>query len=294
MSCHRGIILLAESYFMPLADDGLVTPDVGCWALEKYGLVTKFADMFTARMRDKWENLVYVDLFAGAGRARIRETGEIVLSSPLLVACLDNKFDRYIFCEIDEAQLNALSHRVPRDCPDIEAAYILGDVNSTAPRIIENIPEPSKQNRVLTFCFADPFRMDNLSFATIETLASARYIDFLVLVPTDMDANRNVGNYTAPGNTVVGRFTGREDWRERWAPAPTGSTGFSLFVLREFSEHMAELGYKRNEAHESVLVRNYQRSAPLYRLAFYSRHPLGKKFWSETKKYTNKQTTLFD
>jgi hypothetical protein len=81
-----------------LDDDGLETPEVGSWGEDKYRLVRNYAQLFAQSMRGKWECLVYVDLFAGSGRARIRGTSRIVPASPLVV--LDNpaRFSRYIFC----------------------------------------------------------------------------------------------------------------------------------------------------------------------------------------------------
>jgi len=54
-----------------LKDDGLITPEVGAWADDKYRLVGNYAAMFAISMKKKWECQVYIDIFAGAGRARI-------------------------------------------------------------------------------------------------------------------------------------------------------------------------------------------------------------------------------
>jgi three-Cys-motif partner protein len=277
---------------MAIENDGLHIPEVGIWAKEKYGLVQTYCSLFTRSMKPpKWQSLVYIDLFAGAGYARIKETSEIVATSALLAVDIPDRFNRYIFCDIDRDNNEALQKRVSRLYPEIDTRFLCCDVNDAVPDIFANIPSASKDFKVLAFCFVDPFKLDNLAFTTIEKLSS-RFIDFLVLVPTDMDANRNVAPYTAPNSETVARFTGRPDWRTRWNTLTNRQ--FGLFVLEEFSAHMQELQYKPQQMDESVLVRNYQKNAPLYRLAFYSRHDLGKKFWKETKKYNNPQTNLFD
>ena len=277
---------------MVIDDDGLQIPEVGIWAKEKYGLVQTYCSMFTSSMKPpKWQFLVYIDLFAGAGFARIKETSEIITTSVLLAIDIPNRFNRYIFCDIDCDSNEALQKRISRLYPEIDARFLCCDVNNAVPDIFKNMPVASIDFKVLAFCFVDPFKLDDLAFSTIENL-SARFMDFLVLVPTDMDANRNVAPYTSLNNQTVARFTGKSDWRGRWDPITKGQ--FGLFVLEEFSAHMQELGYKPQQNQESVLVRNYQKNAPLYRLAFYSRHDLGKKFWKETKKYNNPQTSLFD
>lgn len=277
---------------MPIQDDGLAIPDVGIWAKEKYALVQTYCAVFARSMKPpKWQSIVYIDLFSGAGYARIKKSSEIVATSALLAMDIPVQFSRYIFCDINCDNNSALQRRVSRLCPKVDARFLCGDANDSVPEIFANMPSASRDFKVLAFCFVDPFKLDNLAFATIEHLSS-RFMDFLVLVPTDMDANRNVTPYTATENSVVARFTGKEDWRDRWHPL--GDKQFGLFVLDEFSEHMEQLNYKPQQTHETVLVRNFQKNAPLYRLAFFSRHDLGKKFWKETKKYNNPQTSLFD
>lgn len=54
--------------------DNLYTPLVGQWSEEKYMLLANYAQVFATSMKDKWEDRVYVDLFAGAGQARIRDS----------------------------------------------------------------------------------------------------------------------------------------------------------------------------------------------------------------------------
>jgi three-Cys-motif partner protein len=277
---------------MPIENDGLRIPEVGAWAKEKYALVQTYCSLFTQSMKPpKWQSLVYLDLFAGAGYARIRETSEIVATSALLALEIPIRFSRYIFIDIDCDNSAALQTRVKRLYPEVDTHFLCCDVNDSVPQILSCIPRANKDFKVLAFCFVDPFKLDNLAFSTIEKL-STRFMDFLVLVPTDMDANRNVTPYTSPANSTVAKFLGKTDWRDKWNIVIDKQ--FGLFILDEFSAHMQELGYKPQQTHDSVLVRNYQKNAPLYRLAFYSRHDIGKKFWKETKKYNNPQTNLFD
>jgi three-Cys-motif partner protein len=173
----------------------------------------------------------------------------------------------------------------------VDARFLCCNVNEAVPEVFANLPDHSRDFKVLAFCFVDPYKLDDLAFSTIEKL-STRFMDFLVLVPTDMDANRNVATYGEPSSEIIARFTGMPDWRARWNEVDDKS--FGLFVLEEFSAHMQKLSYIPQQSSDSVLVRNFQKNAPLYRLAFYSRHDLGKKFWKETKKRNNPQISLFD
>jgi three-Cys-motif partner protein len=221
---------------MIIEDDGHTIPDVGPWAKEKYSLVQTCCAMFATAMKPpKWHSLVYIDLFAGTGFGKVKDTSEIVATSALLSIDIPFRFNRYIYCDIENDNIASLKKRVARLFPDVDARFLCGDVNKAVPDIIANMPVADRDNKVLAFCFVDPFKLDDLSFATIEYL-SRRFMDFLVLVPTDMDANRNVGPYMAPANETVARFTGRQDWRTRWDV--NSKKSFGIFVLEEFSTHM--------------------------------------------------------
>lgn len=274
-----------------LEDDGLETPEVGSWAEEKYRLVKLYASVFTTSIRDKWDELVYLDLFAGCGRARLRDSGRIVPASPFLALTLEHPFGRYIFCERDFDLLNVLQRRVQGEHPEIDARYIQGDVNQQAPRILGQLPRPSSQYKVLAFCFVDPFGLKNLHFETLATLAD-RYMDFLVLVPTGYDATRNEERYLEEDDETVGRFLGLPGWREEWVLAKQSGRTFDRFMTDTFGQCMSSLHYIYEDIDSTQLVRSTEKNLRLYRLVFFSRHKLGAKFWAEVRKSASPQRNL--
>lgn len=273
-----------------LADDGLVTPEIGPWSELKHNLFQAYARVFATSMKNKWER-VYVDLFAGSGRARIRETSRIVLTSPFLAIELPDRFNQYVFCEKDPLQLSALRLRVSRDYPEVKVQFVEGDCNEHIHEILKTLPLHGKQRRVLTFCFADPWNLENLKFSTIKFL-SERFVDFLILIPTWMDANRNVPHYLRPENKTMDNFVGSTEWRKAWQHAESRGETFDRFLTTFYAEQMKQLGYLDHAAEETQLIRSDKKNLPLYRLAFFSRHPLGEQFWKEVKKHINPQTSL--
>jgi three-Cys-motif partner protein len=266
-----------------LDDDGLATPEVGAWAEEKYQLVRYYADVFSRAMANKFR-LTYADIFAGAGHARIRGSRRIVPASPMLVLDLDTPFHRYIYSELDDENATALEARAKKHAPQRDVVVIRGDTNANISRIVSEIPRQS-----LTFCFADPFNLENLRFASVSTLAESRRVDFLILLASGMDANRNEIEYMKTSNRTVELFTGASDWRDRW---PNMNLNFGDFVADEFGHAMKRLGYQYEGLRATRVICN-AKNAPLYRLAFFSRHDLGMKFWYESLRYTNPQTNLF-
>lgn len=137
-------------------DDGLIIPEVGVWSIEKYQLLGGYCDIFTRGMRKLWSNLIYIDLYAGAGYSKIRDNNQILKSSPLIALSVPVKFDKYIFCEENSTSINALSQRIKREYSEMPVQLIEGDCNVRVDDIKNAIPKYSKSNTVLAFCFSDP------------------------------------------------------------------------------------------------------------------------------------------
>jgi three-Cys-motif partner protein len=171
------------------SDDGLVCPEVGGWTEEKHRRVSFYATLFSSAMKEKWDNRIYVELYAGAGYSRVRGTSKFIVGSPILALSVKDPFDKYIFCEEDPEKLHALRVRVERTAPTAKVVYGPGDCNKVAADILAEIPAGSSTDTVLSLCFADPFDI-GLKFETLRTLSTSRYIDFLVLLAVYMDANR--------------------------------------------------------------------------------------------------------
>jgi len=161
-------------------DDGLFCQEVGPWAETKHNLVSYYGRLFSTGMKNKWDRRIYIELYAGAGYSRIRETLRIVAGSPLRALLLPHPFDRYIFCEKDSVSIESLKVRVKRIAPRADVVFIPGDCNDRMPDLLAAIPAGSREDRVLSLCFVDPCDI-GIKFKTIRQLSN-RYIDFLVLL----------------------------------------------------------------------------------------------------------------
>jgi len=276
-----------------LPEDGLVFDDVGAWAEEKHGLVSFYASLFSTAMKDKWHNRIYVELYAGSGRSRIRNKSKFILGSPLLALKLKDPFDKYVFCEQIPAKLDALRIRAGQAAPDAHVAYIQGDCNERVSDILGQIPKGSVGDTALSLCFADPFDI-GLEFETIRKLADARYVDFLILLALGMDANRNYEHYLKEEAVKVDKFLGSDSWRARWATAQWDAIRFTKFLADEFTKSMAILGYIPPAHYTMKEVRSHEKNLPLYRLALFSRHERAYKLWGQVLKYSTDQTAFWD
>ena len=95
----------------------------------------------------------------------------------------------------------------------LNAEFIAGDCNEKTHNICDVIRDLSRNRRVLSFCFVDPFDV-SIKFSTIKTLSNYR-VDFLLLLAVYMDAGRNVAAYTEDENPQIDEFLGLSDWRKK-------------------------------------------------------------------------------
>jgi three-Cys-motif partner protein len=271
-----------------MSDDGWTCPEVGAWTETKHRMVSLYSTLFSSGMKAKWSNRIYVELYAGAGRSKVRGTSKIIPGSPLLALTVKDPFDKYIFCEENAESLEALKARSQQVAPRAAIAYVPGDCNLRTSEILAEIPRGA-----LSLCFADPFDI-SLKFETIRSLANARSVDFLILLALGMDANRNYKHYVKEDADKIDNFLGSESWRERWAAAQWDSIKFTRFLADEFTKSMATLRYIPPPHYTMKEVKIEERNLALYRLALFSRSEVAYKFWGQVLKYGTDQTSLWD
>jgi three-Cys-motif partner protein len=268
--------------------DGLHTPSVGEWGRQKYLRLWTYATIFARGMKHRYRHRVYIDLFAGAGKAVIRETGEIVLGSPLLALSVPDPFTRYVFCDDEEERVAALDARVARDYAWADCTIIHAPAVDAVPQIRAALPT---QGSVLSFCFADPYDL-SFDFSIVERLAAGNRMDFLILLAAQMDGQRNEANYVNPASTKVERLLGDPQWRVKWREAKQHGTGFQQFLMQQYRAAMERIGYQRLMDGDVYRVRTESGQVPLYYLLFFSKNERGYHFWRQTMKYSETQASL--
>lgn len=271
-----------------VVDDGLAIPLVREWSIEKYKLFGYYCDIFTNSMHKHWNNLLYIDLFAGAGYSKIIETGVILRSSAMIALSVPHKFTKYIFCEQDHELLRALKNRVVRDFPAINADFIDGDCNENVETILRQIPPFKKGNTLLPFCFVDPFSLD-FRFDTIKNLGTNRLMDFLILQALHMDGNRNFANYINEENKRIEKYLGLSNWRDDFEVKNLDQRDFVKFLADKYREQMMGLKYLEPRLHQ---IRSNEKNLPLYYLAFFTKHQKGNEFFKIVEKLSSAQTSL--
>jgi three-Cys-motif partner protein len=279
-----------RDYFVSAQDDGLITNPIGPWAEDKYRYVGMYAEMFSTGMKNKWPRRLYLDLFSGPGYSRERDTGRVVLGSPMIALSLPDPFDAYVLSDENPEALDVLRTRVARLDRQLPVTYIPGDANVAVARIVEVVSAtPSKST--LSFCFIDPYKL-NIHFQTVQRIAEGRAVDFLILLALYIDANRNIQWYVGDDNPTIDLFLGDRTWRPRWKTAERAGDSIVKFLANEYSARMGQIGYLTMTLEDMVKVRTHDKRLPLYYLAFFSKHAKGLEFWRAVRKYATDQLSL--
>lgn len=269
--------------------DGLPVADVGDWGCEKYLLAWNSVKIFSMAL--KRHPRVYVDLFSGPGYVQLRDSEHLVPGTPLLALMQTNRFQKYIFCDLDPDKISALRERVNRIAPEANVVYLTGDANDLADEIAEQLPSDYQWKN---YCMVDPYGL-NIHFNTLRTIAGVdRKVDFMVLLAFDMNARRAFRKYyTRLENPTIDLFLGNNRWREDWPHAEMLGHKIMPFLARQYIAAMAELGYRGTSLSHLYHVRSHRKGrTPLYHLAYFSRHPLGLKLWEAIKLTPKPQTEL--
>ena len=258
---------------LPPSDDGFPADDVGEWSRDKHHFLWRYLDAFTTAMKKKkWSGLHYVDLFAGSGVVKLRDSKKLDWGSPLLAAQAPHPFDCLHLCELDDRKYSDLSERIARLKPASEVQLLLGDANDRVQDVVQALPKNS-----LSLAFLDPYGL-HLDFSTLRALAKRR-VDLIIFFPDYLDALRNSeGVYRVDPNSNLDKVLGKGvDWRtvkdhcskDAWAEELT-----KLYVGQ-----IQSLGYSQFE-YERISGRGRR----FYRLIFCSHSTTGATIWRNVAK----------
>jgi three-Cys-motif partner protein len=274
---------MADLLVGELPDDGFYTPTVKQHSVEKIRLHNYYASIFTTAMRQRWEQLAYLGLYAGSGRARIEESGEIIETTALGALRVTHPFTKYILVDNDPACVDALRHRIEQLDHSHDVTLVQDDVSRAVPKIVQAMPRFDRERKLLSFCFIDPFSAA-FDFDVIRELASRYRMDFLILPMLGRDIRTNFKQYLEnPEDQRIARLIDDVDWRQEWTSRQLPHQDLVPFVFEKFDSAMTRLGYEAAQKREAHPVRIAGKNVFLYLLVLYAKDPLAKKFWKAAR-----------
>jgi three-Cys-motif partner protein len=276
---------IGQPPYLKNEEDGLLMREAGPWAAEKLDYLCRYLNIFTTSMRNqRWKGLHFIDLFSGPGKCWIRNTKKVLLGSPLLAVTQQHPFDRYFFVDADQQAIEALKIRCGASTLASNISYQIGDSNQVVTNIVKQIETIDRQyirgkwSSSLNIAFLDPEGLE-LDWNTIAILGNVPRMDLIIHYP-QMGLSREMPNSVQnPGPTRVDSFFGGPEWREIYQK-PQTQKFLHRSLMDLYEGKLKSLGYQEIIENEP-LMRNIRRKAPLYRLIFASKHPLGNKFWEQ-------------
>jgi three-Cys-motif partner protein len=266
------------------ASDGLPIRCVGLWAKDKYFYLGKYLEIFTVAMKNKWGGeLYYIDLFAGCGKFRVRDTEEEIDGSALMALSVKYLFKKYFLVELVPSTANILKKRIEKSSSRDRVNIIQGDCNEKIDEIIKEIP-----HRSLILTVVDPTGL-HITFDALRKLTKDRRIDLVITFPEGMDIKRNIARYLKQSHSILDDYFGAEEWRKIFTKdvrnlSQLSSAFIEKYLIDYYRKKLVEIGYKEIKSGEEILIKSSQKKLPLYYLLFASKHPLGHKFWKEISK----------
>lgn len=266
-------------------EDGFLREIVGPWVKDKHTRLAHYVGISGA-VRKKFigsgkAGTTFIDLYAGPGRARIRDNTEVIDGSPLVAwrEALDGgaPFTQVHVADADSRCKEAVEARLKQVNAPVSAES--GPAIETVNRVLEKL-----NPYALHFAFLDPYNLEDLPFEIIHKLAGLKRMDILIHVSIQ-DLQRNLRRYAARKNSALDAFA--PGWRTQ---VDASRTGTDSLVRAKYLEHWRNLlkaeNMKTTEMAELIVGTKRQR---LYLLAFAARHKRPLEFWEKIRNVGGEQ-----
>lgn len=246
-------------------------PPAHPWTKKKLEFLKKYLPAFV-KATQKAFSRYYVDGFAGPGYNQ-EEDGTLVEGSPLLAVKHD--FTGFFFVEKKGENYDLLIKSLKEAGAPMKAIQCYcGDFNEYVDEILSHIHPRSP-----TVFFLDPFGLE-LKWSTVEKITKREKADVFILISS------GAGRVKNKHPEVLDRFFGDGSWRSI-RPKP-GESWFEAFT-EAYRDRMRNLGLQGTEL---VIVARNEKNAPLYVLAFHSKHPVALKIADQVFKGIRKNPNL--
>lgn len=268
------------------------TPVVGPWAKEKLEALARYLDFYTKVLKNQRWRTIYLDAYAGGGRAVVRtaerrtsngpslfgdvtpidaEARELIDGSPRVALGIANPFNRYVFVDPDPDRAAELEA--------VEAEFVgvrtINVLHSTAAEGISWVTaQPISRRTHRGVAFLDPFGA-RLDWASIQKLADTGLFEVVVNFALSMAIQRmlpNSGEVPEGWAATLDSYFGSRTWFEEVYQCRRGElfTASGFEKRPNYSERLLELYRSRLQSAFGYvstprLIRN-TRGAPLYYL----------------------------
>lgn len=191
----------------------------------KEEVVVRYLDFYLTALKNKGFTLTYVDAFAGSGWRRAAGGGRTE-GCALRVLGMQKTFNRYVFGDLDAANVASLTRAAEEQChrwaasghftrlPNVSVRH--ADANQLIEAECARLQKSPQERAVV---FLDPFGMQ-VNWRTLEAIKATGAIDLWLLLPLYIGVSRMLphsGRMPAAWERRIDDFLGYTEWRsEVW------------------------------------------------------------------------------
>lgn len=251
---------------------------VGPWVPnEKHFYLTQYLNA-TREAQKKFKQRVLIDPFCGPGRIQVegesftRDGGSVAAYRQSAVS--GAPFTRMLVGDIEDERAFANEQRLAAAGASVER--FVGPADQTVDDMIRAVPFGA-----LALAYIDPYNLEYLSFSIIERLAKLQYVDFAVHFSL-MDLTRNIDMELDPKRD---RFDhALPGWRSAVPTDALSKSSLPGWFFDAWCRAVQRLGFKVS-GQMPLITDGKGRS--IYRLVFFSRHPLPDRIWTDIARSRN-------
>jgi three-Cys-motif partner protein len=252
----------------------------------KLGILRKYLYSYSAILSNSFDRFWYVETCAGPGVCRVRDSGRLILGSPLLAMSNEPAFTGYRFIECNYDIATALKERQKLYFPALDAKVVIGDCNNSLEKVLAQLPS---NDHVLIVM--DPEGLELKWEKTVVPAAKMKNSELFINFPFDMAMKRCMEST----ENALTECMGTDRWvkyRDQYKSEEISFQELRETFLRIYVEGLQNLGL--TEVQPSHLVRSDNHN-PLYYLISASRKPVAKNIMKDIMNVdVTTQTTLGD
>jgi three-Cys-motif partner protein len=251
---------------------------VGSWVpREKHFYLAQYLHA-TREAQKKFKQRVLVDPFCGPGRIQVdgesftRDGGSLAAYRQSLAS--GAPFTQVLVGDIDGERARANELRLAAAGASVRSFH--GPAAETVEEMAAAVPFGA-----LVLAYIDPYNLEYLAFSIIERLARLQHVDFAVHFSL-MDLTRNIDMELDPKRD---RFDhALPGWRSAAPTDALSKASLPGWFFERWCNAVQALGFKVS-AQMPLITDGKGRS--IYRLVFFSRHPLPDRIWADVARSRN-------
>jgi hypothetical protein len=270
-------------------DDDLVCTAAEPWFLAKTGILRQSAELFISRLAAHTDEFMLIDLFAGNGLYTVGSRKERWPGLALDLMNSDLPFNRWILCERDKNNANALRIRTRRFFKNKQVLVFEDPITALTEKLSYYIPRSSRHHRVSALCLADSFSFE-FPFEFVRLTRPLR-LSFMIPFTFCLNDQHNYRFYLDEQREKLQRFLGRSIEGTPLAAA-TNNRSFYKHLVRLYHQEMLLQGLGGSlSVHplDSGLM-----ELPAYYIGLFTSNPVVRNVQREVQQQMFTQFTLFN